>query len=347
LRARGVARQAARKKQEAPQPFFLITSYHHPHDPFWPPRELWDLYDDEHIDIPAFPENLTAFYSAMDRWINHYHGCGNFPQLKDPKSLHCLRRAYYALVSYVDRMVGELLQTLEESGLDEDTFVLFLSDHGDMLGEKGMVQKRNFYEWSSRIPFILRFPERQYAGTTVEQPTSLVDLLPTVLEMANVKEHLPVDGHSVMGLIDGRDTAERHVFSEYHSNGVYSTCFMVRRGGFKYIHIQGHQDQLFDLQSDPGEWQNLIGQPRSANVARELKTLILDAFDPAVIEKEVRATIFKRQLLRRWGEVTGVQWAYTPEFDACKNAVAQYLSTRNTNSVPLGAAGLWENESDL
>ena len=72
--------------------------------------------------------------------------------------------------------------------------------------------------------------------------------MPAVLEIAGVQEHLPVDGQSIMGLIDGRDTAEPHVFSEYHSNGVYSTCFMVRRGWTKYILIQGQQDQPFNLQ---------------------------------------------------------------------------------------------------
>ena len=347
IRARGIAKEASNKRDEKPQPFFLIASYHHPHDPFWPPKEFWDLYSDEYIDIPDFPENLTESYSAMDHWINHYHGCDNFSLLKDPKSLRCLRRAYYALVSYVDHKVGELLQTLEESGLDDNTFILFCSDHGDMLGEKGMVQKRNFYEWSSRIPFILRLPDRHHAGTVVEQPTSLVDVLPTILEIANVQKDLPADGHSVMPLIEGWDTAERHVFSEYHSNGVYCTCFMVRRGDFKYIHIQGHQDQLFDLKNDPDEWKNLIGQPGSADIEKELKALILEAFDPAVIEKEVLLTIRKRQLLRRWGEATGVQWAYSPGFDPEKNASAQYLPAGNKNSVPSGAVGLWENESEL
>ena len=283
----------------------------------------------------------------MDRWINHYHGCDNFSLLKDPKSLRCLRRAYYALVSYVDHKVGELLQTLEESGLDDDTFILFCSDHGDMLGEKGMVQKRIFYEWSSRIPFILRFPDRQHAGTIVEQPTSLVDVLPTVLEIAKIQKQLPVDGHSVMELIDGQDTTERHVFSEYHSNGVYCTCFMVRRGDFNYVYIQCHKDQLFDLKNDPNELQNLIGHSRTADIEKELKTLILDAFDPVAIEKEVCLTIRKRKLLRRWGEATGVKWAYSPGFDAEKNASAQYLPAGNKNSVPSGAVGLWENESEL
>jgi len=165
--------------------------------------------------------------------------------------------------------------------------------------------------------------------------------------MADIQEHLPVDGHSVMGLIDGRDTTERHVFSEYHSNGVYCTCFMVRRGDYKYIHIQGHQNQLFDLKNDPGEWQNLIGDPRTADLEQELKALIFEAFDPGAIEQEVRLTISKRQLLRRWGEVTGVQWAYTPQFDAEKNTIIQYLPAGNKNSLPTGAVGLWENESEL
>ena len=258
-----------------------------------------------------------------------------------------MRRAYYALASYVDHKVGELLQTLEESGLDDKTFILFCSDHGDMLGEKGMVQKRNFYEWSSRIPFILRFPERQHAGTVVGQPTSLVDVLPTILEIANVQNYLPVDGRSVMGLIDGRDTSERHVFSEYHSNGVYCTCFMVRRGDFKYIYIQGHQDQLFDFKKDPNDCQNLIGHSRTADIEKELKTLILEAFDPVAIEKEICLTIRKRKLLRRWGEAAGVKWAYSPGFDAEKNASAQYLPAGGKNSVASGAAGLWENESEL
>ena len=83
---------------------------------------------------------------------------------------------------------------------------------------------------------------------------------------------------AILGLIDGRDTSERHVFSEYHSNGVYCTCFMVRRGDFKYVYIQGHQDQLFDLKNDPNEWQNLIGHSRTADIEKELKTLIIDSF---------------------------------------------------------------------
>jgi choline-sulfatase len=342
LRAQGVAQKAAREKGQPRQPFFLMASYHHPHDPFWPPKTWWDLYENEPIDIPEFPDNLEETYSAMDRWHIHHHGCRRFPLLKDPDSLRCLRRAYYALVSYIDHKVGELLTTLEESGLMENTVVMFLSDHGDMLGEKGMVQKRSFYEWSCRIPFILRFPDQQFAGRVVGEPTSLIDVLPTVCEIAGVRDYLPVDGKSVMELIDSGNGAPRQVFSEYHSNGVYTTCFMIRSGRFKYIHIHEEQDQLFDLENDPHEMHNLIGEPQVAAIEQDLKNRILETFDPQRIEEDVRATIRKRRLFKQWGEVTGVKWDCHPDFDANKNAVTQYLPHKNKSTSNEKEPEIWQ-----
>lgn len=341
LRAKGAEQQTAHTAADQDQPFFLIASYHHPHDPFWPPKELWDLYAGAAIAIPDLSEDQSALYSAMDRWINHYHGCNKFPHFKNPENLCMLRRAYYALVTYVDNKVGDLLQTLKESGLEENTFVLFLSDHGDMLGERGMIQKRSFYEWSSRIPFILRFPDRRHAGQIVEQPISLVDVLPTIMEIASVRNRLPTDGQSVLNLIGANETFQRHVFSEYHSNGVYSTCFMVRRGKFKYFYAHGHPAQLYDLKKDPDERHNLQGHACVADEERELKQLILDTFDAAAIEKEVRTTIRKRLLLKHWGEETGVNWSYTPAFDTRKNAVEQYLPKANNKIFSKEATALW------
>ena len=325
LRAQGIAQQAARKKGQPRQPFFLMTSYHHPHDPFWPPKAWWDLYENEPVDIPEFPDNIEETFSAMDRWHLHYHGCRKFPLLQDRDSLRVLRRAYYALVSYIDDKVGELLATLDQSGLMENTVVMFTSDHGDMLGEKGMVQKRSFYEWSSRIPFILRFPDQLFAGRVIGEPISLIDVLPTVCEIAGIRDYLPVDGKSVMALVSGEESTPRQIFSEYHSNGVYTTCFMIRRGPYKYIYIHGEEDQLFNLEDDPGETHNLIGQPPVADIATDLKRRILETFDAESIEQDVQATIRKRRLFKRWGEVTGTKWDCHPDFDARKNSVTQYM----------------------
>ena len=150
-----------------PQPFFLCVSYHHPHEPFWPPQEYWDMYGDKPIDVPAHPENLEATYSTQDRWLNDYHGCADH-DLTDPESAARVRRAYYGLVTYIDDKVGELMASLEENGLADSTVVVFCSDHGDMLCEKGMVQKRCFYEWSAQVPLIVRLPQAEPSGVVVE-----------------------------------------------------------------------------------------------------------------------------------------------------------------------------------
>ena len=132
-------RSKARKEENGP--FMLCASYHHPHEPFLPPQEYWDLYEGKEIAIPEFPDNLDDTYSLLDENLNAYHGTRRH-NLRDPDGLQRLRRAYYGLTTYMDRKVGELLDVLEETGLADNTVVVFASDHGHMLCEKEMVQKR-------------------------------------------------------------------------------------------------------------------------------------------------------------------------------------------------------------
>lgn len=306
------------------QPFFLCVSYHHPHEPFWPPREYWDLYEGQPIQVPERPENMETTYSVQDRWLNDYHGCGGY-DLTDPESAARVRRAYYGLVTYVDDKVGELMASLEENGLADDTVVLFCSDHGDMLCEKGMVQKRCFYEWSARVPLIIRFPDRGHAGTQVDAPVSLVDLMPTILDLAGVEERLPYDGKSLLGLIEGSEADERVAFAEIHSEGIHAPCFMVRRGQFKYVYIHGHDEQLFDLAADPGEWHNLVDDPAYGDVKHELRARILAQFDPDAIDREIEESIRRRQLVREAMNVTGTRWDVSPPFDGRRDTLSQYL----------------------
>jgi choline-sulfatase len=307
------------------QPFFLCVSYHHPHEPFWPPRRYWDLYDGLPIDVPARPENPEETYSIQDRWLNDYHGCGDY-DLTDPGSAARVRRAYYGLVTYVDDKVGELLASLEENGLADNTVILFCSDHGDMLCEKGMVQKRTFYEWSARIPLIVRFPDRRQAGRTIDAPVSLIDVLPTCLDIAGVEERLPYDGQSLMGLIDGSEATERVAFSEIHSEGIHGPCFMIRKGRFKYIHVHARDEQLFDLEADPGEWNNLARDPALREVVEELRGRILRQFDPEAIDREVEASTRRRQLIREAMNRTQTRWDAAPQFDEHKDTLSQYLA---------------------
>lgn len=313
------------------QPFFLCVSYHHPHEPFWPPQDLWDLYEGAEIAIPEYPENLEATYSAMDRWLNANHGVRRFAgELRSPESLYRVRRAYYALVTYVDRKVGELIATLKEQGLWDNTVVVFTSDHGDMLCEKSMVQKRSFYEFSCRVPLIVRFPGERWAGTVVDEPASLIDLMPTFLDVAGVppEERTPVDGTSLMGLIDGSDSAARTVFAEMHVEDSPVLCFMARRGRHKYVYIHDHAPQLFDLEADPGEWHNLADEPGHATVERELRDATLERFPLDAIEADIRRSIGARRLIREAMRRNGTLWDYAPHFDANRDALQQYLPAR-------------------
>jgi choline-sulfatase len=128
-----------RGRTGADEPFFLVASYHHPHDPFLVTQELWDLYEGDPIDVPVRPEGLERTYSAMDHWANEAHGTDEV-DLDDADAMRALRRAYYGLVTFVDRKLGELVAALEQTGQARDTIVIFTSDHGDMLGERRMVQ---------------------------------------------------------------------------------------------------------------------------------------------------------------------------------------------------------------
>jgi choline-sulfatase len=283
-------------------PFFLVVSYHHPHDPFQVTQELWDLYDGIDIPIPKLPDHIES--SAMDRWANEAHET-DAVDLRNPENLRALRRSYYALLSYIDRKLGELL-----AAVPADTLVVFTSDHGDMLAERAMVQKRCFYEWAARIPLIVRYADRRGAGTAVDTPVSLLDLAPTLLELAGVEERLPMDGCT---LLEPTGT----VFSEYHVEKVRAPCFMLRRDNLKYVYIHGHEEQLFDLDADPGEWTNLAG----THDTTRLRETILERFDPDAIARDGAASVARRELIARAMAMTTTRWDYSPAFDATKQYV--------------------------
>jgi choline-sulfatase len=295
-------------------PFFLTVSFHHPHDPFQVTPELWQLYEGADIAIPEFPANLDGTYSALDRWLNAVHGVHDV-DLRNPDNLRTLRRAYYGLVTYVDRKLGQLLAALDESGERDNSIIIFTSDHGDMLGEKGMVQKRCHYEWSARVPLLVQLPGA--APCRISTPVTLLDLLPTVLDLTGVPEagRLPGDGASLLPLIGGPEQPQRPVFVEYHVEKVKAPSFMVRRGPYKYTYIHGHEPQLFDLAADPGEWRNLARDPAYHELAGELEAFILARFDPAQLDAAGKESVRRRLIIKEALQRNDVQWDYIPTFD--------------------------------
>jgi choline-sulfatase len=179
-----------------------------------------------------------------------------------------------------------------------------------MLAERAMVQKRCFYEWSARVPLLVRHPDGTGGGTSVGTPVSLIDLAPSLLDWVGVEERLPMDGGSL-------DEPRVVVFSEYHVEKVRAPCFMVREGSWKYVYVHGHGEQLFDLESDPGEWTNLVGEHDTT----ALRARILERFDPDTIARAGEASVRRRELIARAMAMTGTRWDYSPAFDATKQYV--------------------------
>ena len=152
---------AARRKlfdyaRDGAKPWCMVASFIHPHDPYVARPEWWDLYDDEEIDLPCHPEYATdAFGQRVLEGIEAY----SKPLTQE--EVRRARRAYYANVSYFDSKIGTLVQTVEEMGQLDNTIIIVTADHGDMLGEKGLWYKMNFFEHSARVPLIMAGPWRR------------------------------------------------------------------------------------------------------------------------------------------------------------------------------------------
>ncbi len=130
-----------------------------------------------------------------------------------------------------------------------------------------------------------------------------------------------MDGVSLAQLIDGTNDGERAIFGEYHVEKVRAPCFMVRQGRYKYIYIHGYDTQLFDLEADPGEWNNLAGQPELQLVEQRLRELILERFDPERIAADGAASVRKRLVVRQALQRNDIHWDYFPYFDATRQYV--------------------------
>jgi choline-sulfatase len=210
--------------------------------------------------------------------------------------------------------------------------VIFASDHGDMLGERGLWYKMTFFEWSARVPLIFHAPQR-FAPQRVMQHVSLVDLLPTLVELAS--SDVPaeglyadnVDGRSLLPLLHGNapnwpDTA----LSEYLGEGAIAPVLMIRRGRYKYIYCEPDPEQLYDLVSDPNELNNLADQREYETIRRAFHTELRQRWDPQALRQNVLASQKRRRLMAQ-ALMTGdhTPWDFQPHRDASKQYMRNHL----------------------
>ena len=206
-----------------------------------------------------------------------------------PEDVRRSRRAYFANISYVDEKIGEILAVLDRAGMAEDTAVVFLSDHGDMLGERGLWFKMSFREASARVPLMLAAPG--LAPGRRDAPVSTLDVLPTLADLAGLGP-VDSDGESLLGA-----APRGPVPMEYAAEGRVAPMVALRDGRFKLTLCDADPPLLFDLAADPHEALNLAADPAHAATLARLTAAIRARWDLARFDREVRESQARRRIV--------------------------------------------------
>lgn len=291
---RALEKLRALSQTENSRPFFLCVSYMHPHDPFVITKEYWDRYDGVDVPMPTIgPEPIKEMH-PFNQWIQIHHEVDQY-QLSE-QQIRVNRRAYYGMVSYIDDKVGQIVGELKRLKMLDNTIVIVVSDHGEMLGEHGMWFKRTFFDPAAKVPLIFYCPERFKMGQKINRVVSLVDVGATLMKLAKVTDAdswiAEMDGDSFHHLLSGDDANWKdEAICEYYGEGPIHPMLALRKGSFKYVHVHQEEPLLFDMIEDPYETKNLVREPGYKEIANELQSRLLNEFD----FEEIEANIYQSQ----------------------------------------------------
>lgn len=277
------------------KPFFLFCSFWKPHPSFEVPRPFSEMYNS--VEIPL-PEPTTL--AEIERLPSPLKGLilrGKPVFDMDRRRLEWMYRSYYGAISHIDREVGAILQTLEDTGQADRTIVVFCSDHGDQMMEHGLMGKNCFFEASVRVPLMIRLPGK-VRPAAYDELVETIDLMPTLLELCGVPEPVNCQGQSLVPLVapDGRRyephdaVFSENIIPEVITDGRLDFAFekgkgikgirhpdakMVRTRRWKYNYYPEGYAELYDLQNDPKERRNLAGRADHQGVEQEMKERLL------------------------------------------------------------------------
>ncbi len=298
------------------RPFLMVVSLTHPHDPFTIPEPWWGRYRDDEIDMPRVGRGEVANDPHSKRLR---HVCGTDAEPVTEAQIRAARRAYYGACSFVDDQVGTMMAALRDTGMERDTIVLLLADHGEMLGERGLWYKMSFFEAACRVPLIVHAPGMFAAGRRTAA-VSLADILPTLAEIAGdgrAPEYAtPLDGHSLLPMLGGA-VPHPPVLGEYLAEGAVAPVVMLRQDSFKFVHCPGDPDQLYDLHADPDERVNLAASPAHASAAAAFRAEVAGRWDLERLHQDVLASQRRRRFVAEaLRQGTPAPWDHQPVRDA-------------------------------
>lgn len=247
------------KRHKGSQSFFLWVGFCGPHGPFDPPRRYAEMYPINEMPLPKTYRQNRRF------------------SLEDTTLIRRCIAYYYAMITLIDDMVGRIQTALDENGQAENTILFFTCDHGDMLGDMGMMGKGNFFEWVIRIPTIVALPpgfkqvSRRFHGLV-----ETMSLAPTVLDYAGIQRPPEMTASSWRPILEGKDDGETAILCEYVSNDRKRKGKCVRTERYKFVTWGRNVGELYDLQQDPLEQHNLYDDPGYISLRDEMKDILLE-----------------------------------------------------------------------
>ncbi|WP_129664028.1 sulfatase-like hydrolase/transferase [Phytoactinopolyspora endophytica] len=307
----------ARQRAGDGRPFALSVGFMLPHQPYVADPEDYALFEGR-VPPPAVSATSAPSHPHHRSWREQT----DITEVSAEEQ-HRARIAYYAMTYRLDVMVGEVLDALERQGLAENTLVIYTSDHGEHLGERGLWWKQTFYDESAKIPCLVSWPGRITAGTTHDHVAGGVDLTATLLDAAGASPLPNADGRSFLDVVTGtpgaREAWADEAYSEYCTDDG-NIQRMVRRGPWKLNYYDAQPAQLFNLDADPHELTDLAGDPghagTHAEIHDELRGAVLDGWDPAQVRAEIDAMSEDLRILTEWAARTGPpdthRWRLTP-----------------------------------
>jgi len=275
-------------KRDPEKPFFLYLSHKAVHSGFQPAKRHEGRYKGKVIDRPAsYSQTADDSYKALKwpEWVKEqrhswhgvdymYHGMSG--------TLDELVVRYCETLLAVDESIGALLEYLKENGLDESTMIIYMGDNGFSWGEHGLIDKRQFYEESVKVPMLVRCPELFEGGKVIDRMVQNTDIAPTILDCAGLEAPAYMPGKSFIQLLEDDTTGWRkRIYYEYYWEYDFPmtpTTYGVRTDSFKFIRYQGiwDQNELYNIAIDPDEIYNLMGDPAYDSIARQLCSDLFD-----------------------------------------------------------------------
>ncbi len=293
------------EKTSESEPWALYVGLLFPHWPFRVPEKYFNMYPPETIEIPSswyeakenqHPATVhhreQKILGHISKTIASYH-----PNLSkklkdlgidkiDENTIKVAISAYFGMITCMDDMIGEIINLLEKKGIMKNTYIIYTSDHGESLGEHGLFYKQSPYEGSAGVPLIVTGPGVK-KGQIVNQPVSLIDMYPTIMDMANLKCEKDRKGYSWMPLLKGEKQKERpdYIYCDFYASNYKNSWHLLAGSKYKYTYYVEDRPTLFDMENDPDEMNDLAINPKYKNILDDFEKKLRKIVNP---EKEDR-----------------------------------------------------------